>query len=338
MTEFSRKELRDLLKSFSEALAYWNNVLKDKEELKKVKSAKVDDPLAELVKLSKLIKAHTTKVGIIFKPDVLEKQAESSFNTLQRLSESCVFLMSLVGQLDEKELSSIFYDEILSQIIEVVASNIYLVNQLIILENSVGSDSQPAELVVESDGRLMSVAKVWSSCDALVKVVNGGKIGALNLKFKQSIALIEDGLGDFEEWAEDPEPMDDPFDLDDSDSESEPVPLPEDQKQELKEFGQLWLGKFKLVKLLFSSTSKSLPSITSGETIDSIYKAQRDIVKHIDNLIVELMMCELGDKVKSDASEITKNCNALLKIVKQVNKSNESKIKWCDAWDSKFRV
>ncbi|EGV63110.1 hypothetical protein PSN45_004621 [Yamadazyma tenuis] len=347
MTTVSRKELKQLLKSFHEALEYWAKSLETKKSMEEIKSAQVSDPLDELTKLSKLIKAHVTKVGIIFKPDILQKQVESSYNTLQKLSESNVLLISLAAQLDPNQLSRIFYDEIIDRIKQILLSNTYLVQQLMIIEKTIEANDDgeqvPVSPLEETDGRLVSVGKIWSCCDGLAKVVADGKIGVLNSKFRQSIDLIEDGLEDFAEWVENPEAFDDedPFGFtDDEESDEDDGATPpetDENKQELKDYGKLWLARFKLVRLLLTSISKSLPSVTSGDTINIIYQAQKAIVSNVDKLIVDLMMSSRIDAdTESYAGEITRNCRNLIKVVRDVNKSNEAKVKWCDTWDTKF--
>lgn len=356
MTTVSRNELRDLLRSFKEALQFWLTSIKSQDQISAIKAAQVSDPLQELNKVTQLIKAHTTKVGIIFKPEVLEKETESSYNTLQKLSESVVLLVSLVAQLDPKDTSQIFFDEIVQCINEILLSNVHLATQLLILEqisDPYRDDSpQPTGELETTDGRLVSVGKVWSSCDSLIKILKDGKLGVLNHKFKQSIDLVEDGLDEFAEWAENPEEFDDedPFGLSDSESDDEPndttpptnEPNEPSEEQELaiqklKEFSLKWLDKIKMVKLLLTSTSKSLPSVTSGETINIIYQAQKDVVNLIDKLIVELMMNGLTSSCDEYTSGITKNCNKLLRVVKEVNKSSDSKVKWCESWELKYK-
>lgn len=368
MTTLSRKDLKDLLKSYKEALRFWLESIKSEGEISKIRAAEVKEPLEELQKVTKLIKAHTTKVGIIFKPEVLEKETETSFNTLQKLSESIVLLVSLVAQLNPNDISQIFFDEIVYCINEILRSNIQLVDQLMVLEHisdpyndaNDGQDSGDGGVnvpgVETSDGRLVSVGKVWSSCDGMIKILQDGRLGVLRVKFKQSIGLIEDGLDEFDEWAENPEEFDDddPFGLDDSEEdeeEQEEQANPpssgkgdetDDEDTEIKRnqlitVSKSWLNKFKLIKLLLTSTSKSLPSVTSGDTINIIYQAQKDIVNLIDKLIVELMMNGLTPSGKQYGDGITKNCNTILKVVKEVNKSNDTKVKWCTSWQSKYQ-
>lgn len=335
MTQNGRKEVKELLASFKEALQSWLITVNDPIKIKEIKSASVDNPIEELTKLVSLIKAHTTKIGIIFKPETFKKQYDAAYNTVSKASETIILLISIIPQLNPELLSIIFYDEIILKISEIFQSNLELVSQLEIIEQETQEDSEVTATDINT--RLMSVGKVWSSCDNLTKVLKDGKLGLLNTKFKQSIMLIEDGLDEFEEWVEDPEVSEDPFGFDEDDEEDEPEELDDETKAELTAFGTKILNKFKLIKLLFSSISKSLPSVTSGKTINELFENQKLVVNLIDKLIVELIINAKISKLTDELlTNINKNCNNLLKIVKTVNKSNENKVKWCEAWESKF--
>ena len=140
-------------------------------------------------------------------------------------------------------------------------------------------------------------------------------------KIKQSIILIEDGLDEFEEWAENPDDFDmddDPFGFSDDESEEEDAPptneIPEKEngnkegKENLIEFSQLWLSKIKLIKLLLTSVTRSLPSVTSGDIINNINDVQRLLVNKIDTLIVDLMMSkEVDEESVLNSQDITKD-------------------------------
>lgn len=351
-----RSDLKKLIQSFKEALQYWLVCLESSNtSLSEIKAAEVTNPLEELDKLAKLIRAHTTKVGIVFKPETLMKSTDAAFNTLQKLSESLVLMISIISQLKSKIISDMFYKEILNSVRLLIESNSHFVDELSTMElnNSEGSKTQAPASHSENeiDGRLVSVGKIWSNCDALSKLVKDGELGVLSKKIKQSIILIEDGLDEFEEWAENPDDFDmddDPFGFSDDESEEEEVPPTNETsdkvngnkegKENLIEFSQLWLSKIKLIKLLLTSVTRSLPSVTSGDIINNIYDVQRLLVNKIDTLVVDLMMSkEVDEESVLNSEDITKMCYKLIKIVKDVNKSNENKIKWCVAWDSKFK-
>lgn len=352
----SRSDLQKLLESFKEALQYWQNCLRDsKSSLSDIKAAQVTNPLEELTKLAKLIRAHTTKVGIVFKPETLSKETNAAYDTLLKLSESLVLIISILSQLKADEISDMFYSEILHTVGLLIESNSQFADELADMEARANQENENSEVSKsknenEIDGRLVSVGKIWSNCDALTKLLNDGELGLLSKKIKQSITLIEDGLDEFEEWAENPDDFDlddDPFGFSDDESEDDldapPVNNTTETEQTennkvLVDFAQLWLSKFKLIKLLLISITRSLPSVTSGDVINKTYDNQRLIVHKIDKLIVDLMLNkEVDDECKLTAEDIAKICYRLVKIVKDVNKSSENKVKWCVAWDSKFK-
>jgi len=349
-----RSDLKKLILSFKEALQYWHTCLEgSSNSLSEVKAAEVSNPLEELDKLAKLIRAHTTKVGIVFKPDTIVKGTDAAFSTLQKLSESLVLIISLISQLENKIISTMFYKEILNGVRLLIESNIQFAEELAAVEVNSGEESQPAlesNNDDEIDGRLVSVGKIWSNCDALSKLIKDGELGVLSKKIKQSIILIEDGLDEFEEWAENPDDFDmddDPFGFSDDETDEANVPPTngaaeeegnKEEKEKLIKFAQLWLSKIKLIKLLLTSVTRSLPSVTSGDVINNIYEVQRLLVNKIDTLVVDLMLGqEVDEESVLNSKDITKMCDKLIKIVKDVNNLNENKVKWCVAWNSKFK-
>lgn len=352
----TRSDLHKLLESHKEALNYWQKSFTNNDSLSpKIKAAEVANPLEELSKLGTLIRAHVTKVGIVFKPQNLKKGQDAAFTTLLKLSGSIILMVSVISQLKPEQISHIFNNEILDNVKLLLHSNSEFVDELIALEADSNDENNPNDFGSEDDkeisGRLVSVAKIWSNCDDLCKLIKNGELGLLAKKVKQSISLIDDGLDEFEEFTENPDTFDDdddPFGLDEDDSEDESEntgnskpeenQMSKEDKSDLIKFSKLWLSKVKLVKLLLLSLTRSLPSVTSGETINNIYDLQRLLANIIDKLIVDLMLNKQVDaECEQYSKDIIKSCNKLIKIVQDVNKSNETKVKWCTSWESKFK-
>lgn len=326
-----KTELLKLIESYDEALRFWKSSLEASNV--EIKAAKVEEPLEELAKLAKLIRAHTTKVGIIFKPENLKKDKHAALSTLKKLSETTVLLMSVVPQLEPATLSKIYYNEIVATIKLLLDVILKFVNDLKVLVND--EDSQ--------DERLVSVGQVWTNCDELTKLVDNGKVAYLSGKTKQSIAILGDGLEEFEEWAENPESFDeDPFLLsDDEEEDEEKPPVSEDEEEETTDeevsiFAKKWAQKIKLIKLLLTSLTRSLPTNTSGQSIDDIYNIQKTLVNNVDKFILDLMLEQQPEELKELGDSIDKNCFKIMKIVKEANTKSESKIKWVTAWHSKY--
>lgn len=329
-------DLLKLLKSFSEALKYWRTSLAT-SEVTLAQTARLEKPLEELEKLATLIKAHVTKVGIVFKPENL-RLVDAAYKTVEQLSETVVLTVTVVAQLSPVEISDIYHSEILGLVKSLLSTTDTFAEELsLLVEEQESTSTETSDSKI--DQRLVSVGRLWEHCDELIDLIKTGKLGLLNRRIKQSILLIDDGLDEFAEWAQDPEgfEMEDPFGLSDSEDETTENPPKADNNEELITFASTWLEKFKLIKLLFSSLLRSLPSVTSGTTINSIYNTQKDIVALIDKLIVDLMLENyIGDECKQYALDITSKCLKLVRAVKSANKGSDTKIKWCDAWEKKF--
>lgn len=341
----TREELKSLLDSFEEATQFWINSLSDISTFSEIKAAKVSDPINELNKLVKLIKAHTTKVGIIFKPENLRKEVNPAFNTLLKLSETLVLTVSVIVQIDSAKISKLFYNEIVEQLKQLLESNNRFAKELkLIFEDDEDVSEQSESKKNEMDGRLVSVGRVWSNCDSLVQLLTEGNLALLTNKIKQSILLLEDGFEEFAEWTENPEEMnDDPFGFSDeedfTDDEEEATPpvmnghkVTEDDKELIK-YAKKWLKKIELVKLLIASFKKSLPKSTPGDSIDEIYTIQNHLVSLIDKFIVELMLeRRIDDNEYTDS--ITNESIQLSKIARNLH--NDKKTKWYETWETKY--
>lgn len=340
-------KIATILSAFQEALDFWGLEIISGQIL--VPPASVDDPLEELVKLIKLIRAHTTRVGIIFEPSKLKKQTDAAYNTVSELSKSFVLYMSALAQLSPEKISNLFYQEIVKVSGDLVATASKFGEELKKLEE-LEADNEDEIKENEVNPRLVSVGKVWSLCDDIVKLILSGNLKFLELKTKMHLTLIEDGLDEFEEWTENPEDVgDDPFGFDDdfSDDEETKVPAadseeeeeePKEDKQALVAYSKQWLQKLKFVKLLFLSINKSLPTIPAGSDIDDIYRAESTILREVDKLIVDLMMNQVLDEdVEDHASNIDKACYRIVAIVRNASKNNEAKVKWCGSWETKYK-
>lgn len=337
----------DVLDSFAELLDSWLQQpdfnLSDgdaQRSLRTVQAANVEYPLEELTKLAQLIRAHTTKVGIIFKPETLHKEPSAAYKTSQQLSELVVMIMAVLRQLDRIEVSGILYDEVLDEVKQLMRGLQKLVAELqqIVLAEGASATSPPVTGDAAGDARLISVGLVWNLCDSLAAIVKQGNLGVLGARLKRSIGFIDDGLDEFAEWAADPYECD--FGDEGafgsaSDSESSDDTSTSDFS-ELKAFSLLWLQKIKLVKLLLTSITRSLPEV-SGYVVDELYSTQKSVAGAIDKLISALMMnMETDSESAQHAATITQGCKQLVRRVKEVNHGREGRVKWCDAWEAKF--
>ena len=202
-----------LLESFKEALDFLS--VSVGTEKAPTETTNVKAPLEELDKLVKLIKAHTTKVGIIFNPEMINKDRSASANTLKLLVELTAILGTIISVLDPAVISNIFYDEVVDLSRQLLTSLQQLTQQLIVQGkgNNDGKNDEKSHdnntdqnksNTKTSDGRLVGVGVVWTNCDRLTELLKKGRLGLLTLKIKRGIEFLDDGIDEFEEWAEDP--------------------------------------------------------------------------------------------------------------------------------------
>ena len=161
------------------------------DEINGFTTTTIDNPQQELIKLIKLIKAHTTKVGIIFKPTNLFKDPNVAYNTLEELSETLVLTISIINQLENEQKKKKpkpiknrrkflrfqnFYDEIIDQIKLLFSSIIELNQELIIIINNENEKDKTNEDGEDNDddddaGRLISVGKIWSNSGFIRSII-----------------------------------------------------------------------------------------------------------------------------------------------------------------------
>lgn len=331
-----------LLEKLSEAqrvlLYYLESVQQESLE-----PSKVHVPEDELVKVSTLIHSHITKVGIVFKPIILESTYKACSEEVSTLVKNISLLAALMGQFQKSldKYSKLYVSELIKQfklVINTVNSLFKeLVNVLDLEEDS------------ESGERLIDVGKVWECCDSLKKLAKDGSSGVLKIKLLESNKLVVDGLEELEEWNKDPQLMnDDPFDFSDDEGDANDAAAPVDQSNgsddeidsELIAFSNKWTMKIKLIKLLMSTLNKSIPaptvSIKFATTIDSLNDRRLELNEYIDELIGSIIFDIDLESAKSASNDLTKCVNSVIQLVSKLNNDDEKKIKWLTTWKVKF--
>lgn len=329
----SKADLAKFFATFTEALEYWGKLA---PQFADISPATVDKPLDELVKLSKLIKAHTTKVGILYNPANLKSDdLNAQYTTSEQLMRSTSMLVTVLAQLTLRNLvPEFFVNEVTylaSQLFQAVK---FLVNECkSIVDNNLADEAQL---------RLISVGKVWEICDELVALILGGELALLATKINQSLLIFDDGFEDFKEWAENPQTVElddmfDEFDSDDSgDDEAAPVPAMDEAKQdELRVYAKKWAKKLELVRLLIASFKKLVPKATKASTVNEIYQLQHHLSGAIDKFISDLMLeGTIDDELKKHSDVVSADCHKLVNIAVGIH--NEKKAKWYTTWKVKY--
>ncbi|KAL6942306.1 hypothetical protein ACO0QE_003477 [Hanseniaspora vineae] len=354
--------------------------------------------LEELAKLAKLIKAHTTKLGILLskfgestKPDQeintveqdLERLGTPLLTEITDLNSSVWYLLSLLHIIHANTVSSsskdnlpkgkncypkIYADEVDENVLYLVQN----VEELIsIVQRVLTNDNNEKKTGEEiSQQRLISVGKVWASCDKLVALSLSIPKVIIDYINSVTMKLLSDTLLEIEEWLEDPtlEDLDDPFGLDYSDeegneSDNEANNGSKDAPSEkMIEFMELWNTKIRLIKLLMNSLKLSLTKATSTNNtanasglpakmclhLQIIYELQKQITLKVDDLVSTVFMSSNKDfddpmkdeDIKDLITELNENtlvriCNTVIALNSDSAKSEDTK-KWIATWKLKY--
>lgn len=343
------EELKEHIYSVSETLTQLHNTFETAASNSSVEdqlqSSKVLNPLDEIPKLSKLINAQVTKIGLVFKPVIAETTYKACWTELDSLVKYLVLLISLLNQL-RKEInlySSIFINELTQDTLSIIESSIALINEL-----SRQIDIEEVENTDSSDYRLIGVGIVWESCDRLLKTFKNGSSGVLRLKLKQTNKLIVDALDELNEWLENPLvggdfDEDDIFGLnkendneDDGESEAE-----EKADDEVIEYGKTWSTKIQLVKLLISLLDKSIPAskytVKFSKSLDLFNEKRLKLNEFVDDLVACVVYDNDIEGAQNASKELTKEINLVVDLVRKINNDDEKRCKWLDSWKAKYQ-
>lgn len=322
----STRDVEKLLESFQEGLVF---SVKNLSECTAINSSKVELPTEELSKLCKLIRAHSTRIGLIYKQPLA---CNPAFDTLSELSRSCILLVSLVSQFHSQkaEFSHLFVGEIVTSVKLLLESCQELCGELagiVEAENNAEGDME---------GKLRCVGKIWEHCDGVSKLAQEGKVALLKSKIQEITSMVADAVEEFEEWCNNPVELgDDPFDFNPSDSESADESDGE-VPPEVVDFGTLWVQKIKLIKVLLNSFIKSIPESAKGADIDSLENSYKKLAEIVDDLTVCVMMDGDLQGAKRFGSILNRECDGIILLVRGLNKGDTKKIRWLDAWSAKY--
>ncbi|CUS22590.1 LAQU0S06e01486g1_1 [Lachancea quebecensis] len=353
MTEaFTQQDIRALVATIR---ADFVDSFASREQLRALKpttNLKDSDALTELDKLSRIIKAHATKVGIIYHPEKFHKNVTPAFKELQLFSNSIFFLLSLLPLFHTDKFADYFVDELDYSVLGLLSGVKGLCDEVdSLLDGKAASASgRDAPEAAEHDLRLVSVGKIWASCDSLQELAKSGNLGLLNKRVGASVRLITDSLSELDEWLQDPElESQDPFGLE-SEPESDAERDTSGDKEVLAEmvkFLETWQQKLKMIRLLLSSFSKSVSSdeYKSKEPLAlqlaKLNTLHAVVVEKVDELISTVFMA--GQEFDPEDEEILElisllndSLRKMVQIIKTLNRGDEKKGKWIEVWDAKY--
>lgn len=330
-TEVSKEELIQLLQSSEKAIDEWTDVVTISKDAKtSIEPAKVDSPPEEMAKLSGLIKAHTTKIAIVFKPVVQPQNYRAAFKEVEATLKVLILLVSVAQQLKSQidKYSKTFTTEVLRDSKTLLSSYSQFFKEL--------EENLDATTSDDDNDRLPTVGRIWVSCDSIQATVLLGTSGILKKRIKLTNSLIADALKEYNEWLENPD-QEDLDEFDDEPEQGEPEPL----SPLFTAFAQSWGKKIAMVKLLLTSLNKSLPNSvysTAYSKEADLLDAKRDSLSEVvDDLVAEVIYDHDEEAAKETAAKLSKQCIEIATIVKKLNSNNETRQKWLDTWTSKFQ-
>ncbi|CDO92869.1 unnamed protein product [Kluyveromyces dobzhanskii CBS 2104] len=341
-------DLTDTLKRLKTEFPYATTV-----SLKAIpKKTKLADSslLEELGKLSQLIKSNATKLGIISTPDRILSNEDAFKKQLVDLMNVLFYLLSLVPLFHDSCFTDYFVDNLDQEIVSLILGVHGLSDELLEIvsadpkafdDASVPENEKLSKFLKE---RLISIGKIWSQCDRLESLSKRGNLGLLAEYISSSIKLLQDSNEELEEWLEDPVINSDPFGMNDNFSDEEGSDLDaedEEVSETMIEFVRSLLQKSRLLKLLLGSLTKSIDikkdTASTAAQLSELHLLHKSIVSNSDTLISSTLMnaeYESDPEVETATLAINNDVKKIIKIVTQLNSSNESKLKWIQVWST----
>ncbi|CAL9732904.1 hypothetical protein MOUN0_O08944 [Monosporozyma unispora] len=311
-------------------------------------------PLIELSKLSQLLRSHSTKLGIILKPETFtEKNYEATYKELKSIIDTTFYLFSLLPLFQNKEYTQL----LLSQL---DASMLKFLNSLQSLCKELDSKFNNKEYDEE---RLMCIGMIWSCCDDWDSISKLGNLGILAESIKLSSQLIRDVMDEVEDFLEDPEAnigqrldfLDDDFDSEDDEDKDDQVTVDKNhedsESKSLEDIVALvlpimkeWKIKVVLLRTLFNSfrnviMSKDPPKIYTIEMLDDLDNLHKSIAGSADNFTCTIYMADetfTKDDITEETDEINKDVRQMLSIIKKIKKKASDKNEFANVWETKF--
>lgn len=319
------------------------NITDFKNSESKTLQSHVQSPVEEIPKLANLIKAHATKLGLVYKPPIQETTINACRTETDIFCKNVVLLSSVINQLraEVEKYSLVFVNELSYDFNSIVEAAVILLgelNKLIDLENDDGAQ------------RLVGVGLVWESTDTILNTVKGGNSGVLRNKLKSSNKVIIDALEELQDWLENPiEGGDENYDMDELlGVEKVPTELNDEKSinsdnemapEDVVQCATKWERKISLLKLLVGLLNKSIPdskyNIKFSKSLDAIDNNIKNLSEYVDDVIASLVYDSDVNSAEAAGASLNNGVKGLVDIVKRIN--DEKKIKWVDSWAVKYK-
>ena len=198
------------LDEFQESIRLYENIIyksgsERKNNTGESPSSNIPPPkssVQSIVDVALLSKAHTTKVGIAFKPPISVAAASKT------LADSSALIPALVGAFvsiyDDRERANkvgiLLLREVKDQVLDFLSAHKGLCVELKALSSASAEKGNSTDEV--SGSRLVSVGKVWETCDTLAAITKLRSAKILAAKVDQFAEMVQDAIYDLDEFIE----------------------------------------------------------------------------------------------------------------------------------------
>jgi len=341
----SKKAIEDLLNSTKSALALWIQVIESSDNKKpgsqvstEIEASKLEKPLEDLTKITTLIHAHGTKLGIVFKAPIPEENYHACFKELESCVRTIMNFMSLFKQLvnEENKYSHTLVDE-LTRAARSLLSAVY--------ELFVEMDKELRSTEASNrKERLISVGKIWQACKNIDNDLGEGPSGIIRKRLKDTNRLIKDGDKEYEDWLENPSTESYDDDLDDAfgtEGENEGTKETENEvDKELLAFAQKRAAKIRMIRLLIVSLNKSIPSsrynVKFARSIDLLDTERVSLAAKVDDFVAAVVYDQDMNEASKASELLQQQALKIAKLVSKLNEGNKLRTGWLETWQKKF--
>lgn len=269
----------------------------------------LDEPLNALADIASLWRAHTTKVGIAFKPPVSAAAAEAC---LQDVAKLLPLAAGVALSMTEARDGQLAVNEATARTRALVESQARLVDELASVAErqrlETASGRRPSASGRSSGATLTSIGKVWQSCDALAELKTLGVGGILRARIAEFAGMLDDAASDLEAW------INGESTLDAFGDELEPAGAGDDATQAL---ASQWHKKLTRLKILYNTISKRRATANADTAyLEAIYTRMHALSSLVDDLACEFMEGSDSESVTGTANRVDEEVRALIAHVK----------------------
>lgn len=290
----------------------------------------IDDPLKALNDIGSLFEAHTTKLGIIFKPPLSE---DAALKCIEDFIGLFPLLSAVYLQTSELQDGVLVRSEIRIRLTELCSTSLALGFEL--LDNVKRNDSPPN---VSSNGQLMTIGKVWECSRRLQSLHDLGPQGILSHKIDEFSGILNDAKEDLKSWVENDN---DDFGWDFSDGEGEDLAhvnnnSNDDNESSLRNedtiaLANKWIDKITKLNILYLAIQKRRLSTMDKLTSTKLHAIMGNLSTALDDLVAGFLEGSSQEELESQVDIVNVMVKKLLDIVKQ----DEPQDKFA-SWSSMF--